>query len=424
MSEITATRIKPSWRAGTIVVCAALIGLSVWAGYELWQTSVPDGLRLPRLDPRNYFTSRELRRSASFERFGRIEWIGVTGLELVALGLLATQGRRLADAFALGRVGKGVMVGVFATLVLWLVDLPLGIADLWWERRHGLARQDYGSRLLESFLALQGQVAAIAVAVTVLMLLAGRLPRAWWVPAAPLFVGIGALVAFVGPLFAVIGTHRVRDRALAAQITSLARREGVPRTKVRVEKVSNETRAVNAETTGFGPTTVVLIWDTLLDGRYSAGEIRVIAAHELGHVAHRHVLKTIGWAALLTPVLLLVVAEGTRGRGGLARPEVVPFALLALTVVGLAVLPLENAISRRYEAEADWSALQATRDAASARRLFRDFSRTDLVQPRPPTWSYVMLENHPTLLQRLAMVEAWKRKISYRPAGPASRGGS
>ena len=80
--------------------------------------------------------------------------------------------------------------------------------------------------------------------------------------------------------------------------------------------------------------------------------------------------------------------------------------------------PIENAVSRRYEAEADWAALQASHDPASARKLFMDFQRTSLAQANPPTWDYLWLENHPTIAQRIAMVEAWTRRFGRRsPAG-------
>jgi Zn-dependent protease with chaperone function len=70
--------------------------------------------------------------------------------------------------------------------------------------------------------------------------------------------------------------------------------------------------------------------------------------------------------------------------------------------------PFENAVSRRYEAEADWRALQTTHDPAAMRRLFERFQETSLQDPNPPLWAYLWLENHPTLMQRIAMAQAWR----------------
>ena len=85
-------------------------------------------------------------------------------------------------------------------------------------------------------------------------------------------------------------------------------------------------------------------------------------------------------------------------------------SLLVLTVLGLLTAPFQNVVSRRYEAEADWRALNATRDPTSARKLFQSFERTSLEDPSPSLWDYLWLENHPTIAQRIAMVEQWKAR--------------
>jgi STE24 endopeptidase len=181
-------------------------------------------------------------------------------------------------------------------------------------------------------------------------------------------------------------------------------------TPVRIEDVHDETSAANAMATGIGPSTRVFIWDTFLDGRYSSREIEVVAAHEFGHVAHRHIWRGLAWSLLLTVPGFWVVEWATRRRGGLERPEVVPYALLVLALIGLVVTPLGNEVSRRYEAEADWSALRATHDPKAAESVFRKFTRYDLVQPNPPLWSYVWIDNHPTVVQRIAMARAYARR--------------
>jgi STE24 endopeptidase len=181
-------------------------------------------------------------------------------------------------------------------------------------------------------------------------------------------------------------------------------------TPVRIERVGGETEAANAMATGIGPSARVFIWDTFLDGRYSDREIEVVAAHEFGHIAHHHIWKGLAWSLLLTVPGFWLVERATRRRGGLERPEVVPLALLVLAVIGLAITPLGNAVSRRYEAEADWTALQTTHDPDPAESMFKKFTVYDLVQPNPPGWSYVWIDNHPTVAQRVAMARAWKAR--------------
>jgi STE24 endopeptidase len=127
-------------------------------------------------------------------------------------------------------------------------------------------------------------------------------------------------------------------------------------------------------------------------------------------VRSRHILKGLGWTALIVGPTLWLLAVATRRRGGLRDPANLPFAILFLTVLGLATSPLQNAVSRRYEAEADWRALNATRNPVAARQLFRSFERTSLEQPSPPLLDYLWLENHPTLMQRIAMAERWQER--------------
>jgi STE24 endopeptidase len=62
------------------------------------------------------------------------------------------------------------------------------------------------------------------------------------------------------------------------------------------------------------------------------------------------------------------------------------------------------------ESEADWKALQTTRDPAAVRGLFVGFARTSLGDPDPPAWAHILLDSHPTLAQRVAMAEAWRRQ--------------
>jgi STE24 endopeptidase len=108
--------------------------------------------------------------------------------------------------------------------------------------------------------------------------------------------------------------------------------------------------------------------------------------------------------------LAWAVARVTRRQGGMGSPGAVPLALLTLVVLGIFSAPFENVVSRRYEAEADWEALQATKDPEAVTGVFEKFSTTSLADPNPPVWQYVLVENHPTLAQRIAMAEAWKAR--------------
>jgi Zn-dependent protease with chaperone function len=70
------------------------------------------------------------------------------------------------------------------------------------------------------------------------------------------------------------------------------------------------------------------------------------------------------------------------------------------------------------EAEADWVALETTRDPAGARALFRNFSRVSRSEPDPPGWAYVLFDSHPTIERRIAMADAWEARRRSALAAP------
>jgi STE24 endopeptidase len=137
-------------------------------------------------------------------------------------------------------------------------------------------------------------------------------------------------------------------------------------------------------------------------------------------VKREHIWKSVGWYALFAFPGAYLIMRVTRRRGGMGEPVAIPLGILALVVLSLLALPLQNAITRHMEAEADWLALQTTRDPADAKSLFKKFVPTALSNPNPPTWEYLLLEDHPTINQRIAMVEAWQRRYATSSAGSST----
>jgi len=387
-------------------VAAVLLACAAVAAWFLWQTKVPGNLDLHGVNARDYFSASVLHRSENYARFSRTVFVLSELTLLLVLAGYAKWGPQLVRESAAGPIGTGMLLGMLGLGVLWLAELPFTILDLWWERRHGLLLTGYVEGVLGNWLALGGEFLAICLSILIVMGLARLLGERWWIPGAAVFVGIGLLLTFVTPY--LLGTQRLQDPELKAAAARLERAEHVAATPIDVENMHEVTSAPNAEATGLGPSRRVVLWDTLLDGRFTDAEIRVVLAHEIGHLARRHLWKGIGWYALFAFPGAYLVARLTRRRGGMAAAEAVPLSLFVLVVLSLLALPFQNAISRHMEAEADWMALQTTREPTAARRLFEQFTATTLDQPSPPTWSYLLLENHPTIAQRLAMVKAWQ----------------
>jgi STE24 endopeptidase len=82
--------------------------------------------------------------------------------------------------------------------------------------------------------------------------------------------------------------------------------------------------------------------------------------------------------------------------------------LLALVALGgFLVSPLQNTVSRTFEARADRTALWATHDPRSFEALQRDLALSALTDPDPPRLAQIWFGTHPTVLQRLGMARAY-----------------
>lgn len=401
------------WSPAAIAFAAAWI----FAAERLWSSStIPDDLHLPHLDQTDFFSSTYLDRASDYERFLRIDFALSALVLLVVLGLYARYGERFTRESAAGRVGTGMFLGMLGFAFVWLAELPFGVAGLWWERRHGISKQGYLEVIVGSFRGLGGQFLFICAAIGIVMGLAAVMRRRWWIVAAPVFVGLALGFAFVQP-YLLGGLHDLKNPKVAADARMLARKEGVAGVDVKVQKVRKETTAPNAEAVGIGPSRRVILWDTLLDGRFNRRQVRTVIAHELGHVERNHILKGIGWFGLAALPAAFLVALATRRRGGLYRPEAVPVALFVVITIQVATIPLQNVVSRHVEAEADWIALQTTHDPSAATGAFHELAVASRTQPRPPKWAYLLFDSHPTVMQRIEMVRAWEERENARGRG-------
>ncbi len=199
--------------------------------------------------------------------------------------------------------GAGLAVGLsLPTLPLSAISRRRGMAvGLVTQSWRGWAGDLVKGAGIESVLA--GAAGSAAVAVT------RRYPRRWWLPASAGSVLFGALLAALAPvvLDPVFNDFTpLPEGETRSDVLELARAAGVKVGEVYSVDASRRTTAANAYVAGLGPTKRVVLFDTLLD-RYSRDEIRVVVAHELGHVRNRDVPRGVLYAALVAPAAALAV---------------------------------------------------------------------------------------------------------------------
>jgi Zn-dependent protease with chaperone function len=394
-----------TWRAAAFGVLAVGWVAVAWA---LAGTVVPDDLRLPAVSVDAVFGAALVARAERYERFLYVDWALAQVALLVTLAVYARRGTRFARESAAGPIGTGMLLGMIGLALAWLAVLPFSVAALWWDRRHGLSDVGYGATILGGWIGLGGTFLAVSLALVVVMALARRVGSWWWLPGSLVLAAIAAALVLVEPYLTTL--EPVQDQRIEQAYQRFQRAQGVEGIPLRVEKMSGDTSLANAYAFGLGPSRRVVLWDTLLDGRFTHREIDVVLAHELGHQSSDHIPKAIGWFALFALPGAVVLMLVTRRRGGMGEPVAVPLALLAVAVLTLVAAPAQNLVSRRMEAEADWKALRTTRDPAAARGLFRELAVTSLGDPSPPVWAQVLFGTHPTLADRVAMADAWRAR--------------
>jgi STE24 endopeptidase len=390
-------------------VAAALAAVWAVAIYLLWRTTVPSGLDVPHIDPQTVFSADDLRRAEHYDRFVRWDFVASELVAIAGLAGYAAFGTRFVRESAAGRIGTGMLLAMLGLGILWLIQLPFGIGELWWQRRHGVSRTPYDEWVINNWFGLGSAFLFICLAILIVMGLAGPLRDWWWIPGGFVFVGLALLFTFLFP-YLLPGQRPLRDVELAAQARAYEQELGVGDIPVRVQDVGTETTAPNAEAVGLGPTRRVILWDTIVRPPFTFAEQRFVVAHELGHHARKHLWKSVAWYALFAFPGAFLIARITRRRGGMREPEAVPLSLLVLTVLSFFALPLQNVITRHMEAEADWVGLTLTKDPEAAEAAFKNFTGSALADPSPPLWDYVLIENHPTVVQRIGMAHAWRAR--------------
>lgn len=303
-----------------------------------------------------------------------------------------------------GWAGAAALWAVLVVVALDLASLPL---DLWHghlrEREWGFSTQSLGGWMgdhvkglaIAAVLAVGGWVAIVAL---------GRVWPSWWVvPAAAGAALVVLFLLFVAPIVLepIFNSFRPLDDAgLAQRLTALAERVGAPVKTVLVADASRRTNKANAYVSGLGASRRVVVWDTLLEAAGDDG-VELVVAHELGHRRLRHVPKLSAAAMALAAAFVLVLWAAL----GRLAPGDLPDAALLAVGFEVVLLPLLNALSRRYEREADRFAIELA-GCATFGETMRELSRRNLSDLDPPRLAYLLLFSHPTPSERLALGRA------------------
>jgi STE24 endopeptidase len=411
------TRAAPATRRWLTAAIALPLLWSLALCLFAWQgTSDPDWYERVR----RYFTPEDIARGAEYHRAfipgaalrAVITW-GILGLLVLAGGA-----RRLADrALALTR-GRWLLAVALTAL---FVGLGLRLAAFPISFFHGyILEGGFGFRRLDLLPWIAHLVKSWGVgvafevgAVTLFFAAIRRFPRRWL----PITIGGGAALSFILaiiwqplilPLFYRVSPLPAGE--LRDGVAHLAERAGVPVQEIRLIDQSRISGHTNAFFSGIGDRREIYLYDTLNE-QHEVPEVLAVVAHEIGHWRHQHVLK--GWAlgVLGTALGLFLLKRlldrpsflAQVGAADAADPALVPL-LWALTYSAMvAVSPIENAVSRRFEREADRDAVELIDDPATFITMKVDSARANRSQLLPHPVVVFWNATHPPVIERIEL---------------------
>ncbi len=364
------------------------------------------------VDAAAYFSPQEIERGHRYSRSQlRIALLG-TGLELIALGSvvsrLKTHGASTRDRDP--QVARGALAGAALAGGGTLLALPLSALARRRAIAVGLVTQSWRgwavdlakTTAIESGLAAGAGGGAIA--------LTRRYPRGWWLPAAAGMVSFGALFGALAPvLLAPLFNDftPLPDGPTRSDVLELTRAAGVDVGEVYSVDASRRTTGANAYVTGLGPTKRVVLFDTLLE-RYDRDQVRVVVAHELAHVRHRDVLRSVLYAAIVAPAAALATQRLSWALSAArATPEALPALALAAALVAGPTGLIGNRLSRAVERRADAFSLELSGSPDAFISFHRAVALQNVADVTPPRWATALLATHPPTLERIGTAVAY-----------------
>ncbi len=383
-----------------------------------------DGLEPVDAAPQTYFSTAFLERAEDF-RSGQLLLYGARlALEI---GLLIYVVRR-PPARLKERFRRPVLAGAVtaAALSAAVTALTLPVSAISRERAKdvGLVTQSWTGWLGDVAKGVAIDAVIVGAGGALLVFGMRRFGRNWWAPAAAVAVTFGVVMTYASPILIepVFNTFKPLPAGeLRSDVLELADEAGIEVGEVYEMDASRRTTAANAYVAGLGSTKRVVLYDTLLRD-FSEDEVRLVVAHELGHVHYRDVPRGLLYLAIVAPFGMFAVsrlAERWAPGGG---PLAVPAVGLALAIVVPALTMVSNQLSRQVEARADRYSLELT-DAPDALIGFQQrIVRQNVSDPDPPGWVSFLLGTHPTAMDRIGQALAVKAREEAREA--ASPGGS
>ena len=363
---------------------------------------------------RAYFSAAQIEKAEDF-RSGQLWLLGARMvIELGVLILVVARPPRVLLRPRRRQVLAGAAAAAALSVTLTVATLPVSVISRERAKDVGLVTQSWTGYAGD--VAKSSAIGAVLAGAGGALLIFGmrRFGRRWWAPAAAVVVGFGVVTTYLtpivlDPLFNKF--TRLPDGPTRSTVLSLAREAGVDVGQVYVMDASRRTTAANAYVTGIGHSKRVVLYDNLLND-FSPGEVRLVVAHELGHVHFDDVPHGLLYLLLVAPFGMLAAArlgERMAPRDSLGTAAAVPAVVLAVGILAPAITTISNQLSRGVESRADQFSLDLAGEPGTFIGFQKRIAVTNVSDPDPPAAIRFLLGTHPSTIERIGRAERFQR---------------
>ena len=428
-------------RAFAAIICLFLLPLSlagcasetpaehaanVYAAQEL--AAAPPHGNLPdyTLSPADLAKAQHLSTVHETLHFGDEAWSILSLLLLLGFGVIAWM-RDTAVKVSNNRWAQGYVFLFLYVLAGTLLSLPIDLYAQHLSLQYGLSVQSWPSWFGDQakFFALTWIIGGLLL--MLLFWIIRKLPRSWWFAfwcvSIPILL-FGIFVApYIEPIFFKYQPLQQTNPALVAQLEQVVEKGhmNIPPERMFLMKASAKLTTINADVEGFGASKRVVVWDTTIS-KMTPDEIVFVFGHESGHYVLGHIASTVVFTlAILLITLYLgylfvrwaIAKFGARWRVNSQNDwAALAVLLLAFSLFGTLLEPIENGYSRMHEHAADVYGQEAIHGLvpdpqATAVGAFDVLGKTSFADPNPSPlyefWTY----SHPSIGRRAAFSKAY-----------------
>ncbi len=280
------------------------------------------------------------------------------------------------------------------------------------EHRFGLSNQTLSMWFLD-YLKQNGiSILISSLGMTGIYALMVYVPGYWWIISAVVLAIFIVVMTYlypiiIDPLFYKF--EKLGDTELKEQIINIADRAGIEVNEVLIADASRKTGKANAYFSGVGSSRRIVVYDNLVNN-FTREEVLNVIAHEMGHWHHMHIFKNIIMGIITGTIGLFIINFVFTRSGMVGDFRSIFIIILLISVISFLLLPIQNAISRSFERQADNFAMQATANTSAQIQLMVKLGESNLSNISPGRYIKYFLYSHPPIMERIESAENFNQK--------------